>query len=111
VIWPQAPLPDPETARIFAERIHDGHPGKLLASGCAAPSDQHGDHDRAVTATLDRKLVASGYVLRCLGASVGPDASTPGQSQAGAGGYAPELLEAYFSDVESTLPAATVAAM
>lgn len=113
LVWLETPLPDPHTARIFAGRVHDEYPEKLLAYSCSSWSDRYGRRDTAALAALDRELAASGYALRCLGAAAGLSASAsalalPGT---GAGEYEPEQLEAYFNDVVSTLPGSLVAAM
>ena len=111
LLWFETPLPDPETARIFAGRIHDEYPETLLAYSCSSLSDRYGQRDSAARAVLDRELAASGYTLCCLGVTTGLNTSAPAETDASAGRDEPELLEAYFNDVASTLPGGMVAAV
>jgi isocitrate lyase len=61
VLWFETSTPDREEARLFAEAIHERHPGKLLAYNCSPSFNwrQHLDDD--AIAGFQRELAELGY--------------------------------------------------
>jgi isocitrate lyase len=61
VLWFETSTPDREEARLFAEAIHERHPGKLLAYNCSPSFNwrQHLDDD--AIASFQRELAELGY--------------------------------------------------
>jgi isocitrate lyase len=61
LIWCETSVPDLEDARRFAEAIHDGYPGKLLAYNCSPSFNWRAKLDDATIARFQRELGAMGY--------------------------------------------------
>jgi isocitrate lyase len=61
VLWFETSTPDLEEARLFAEAIHERHPGKLLAYNCSPSFNWRRHLDDATIARFQRELGAMGY--------------------------------------------------
>ncbi|MGA9161592.1 MAG: isocitrate lyase [Actinomycetota bacterium] len=61
VVWCETSTPDLDEARTFAEAIHEGFPGKLLAYNCSPSFNWRGHLDERTIAAFQRELGAMGY--------------------------------------------------
>jgi len=61
LIWVETGEPDLELAREFAERIHETHPGKLLAYNCSPSFNWRAHLDDERIAGFQRGLAEMGY--------------------------------------------------
>ncbi len=61
VLWCETSTPDLEQARAFAEAIHEGFPGKLLAYNCSPSFNWRANLDQDTIAMFQRELSAMGY--------------------------------------------------
>jgi isocitrate lyase len=61
LLWCETSEPNLAEARRFAEAIHDGHPGKLLAYNCSPSFNWKAKLDDASIARFQRELAAMGY--------------------------------------------------
>jgi isocitrate lyase len=61
LVWCETAKPDLEEAREFAEGIHAGFPGKLLAYNCSPSFNWKRKLDDAQIARFQRELAAMGY--------------------------------------------------
>ncbi|MCZ6795954.1 MAG: isocitrate lyase [Planctomycetota bacterium] len=61
LIWCETKTPDLEEARLFAEAIHERHPGKLLAYNCSPSFNWKKYLDDATIARFQDELGAMGY--------------------------------------------------
>jgi isocitrate lyase len=64
LIWCETATPDLEEARIFAERIRDQYPDKLLAYNCSPSFNWRKHLDDATIARFQRELGAMGYAFQ-----------------------------------------------
>ena len=64
LIWCETATPDLEQARIFAERIKDEYPDKLLAYNCSPSFNWRRHLDEATIARFQRELGAMGYAFQ-----------------------------------------------
>ena len=61
VLWCETSTPDIDEAREFAEKVHEAHPGKLLAYNCSPSFNWAKKLDAQQIATFQRELGAMGY--------------------------------------------------
>ena len=61
LVWCETSKPDLEEARRFAEAIHEGFPGKLLAYNCSPSFNWERNLDAHTIARFQRELGAMGY--------------------------------------------------
>jgi isocitrate lyase len=61
MLWWETSRPDLGAARIFAEAVHRGFPGKLLAYNCSPSFNWRANLDEATIARFQRDLGAMGY--------------------------------------------------
>jgi isocitrate lyase len=64
LIWCETATPDLEEARIFAERIREQYPDKLLAYNCSPSFNWRKHLDDATIARFQRELGAMGYAFQ-----------------------------------------------
>jgi isocitrate lyase len=64
LIWCETSTPDLEEARIFAERIHEQFPDKLLAYNCSPSFNWRKHLDDDTIAKFQRELGAMGYAFQ-----------------------------------------------
>jgi len=64
LIWCETATPDLEEARIFAERIKDRYPDKLLAYNCSPSFNWRKHLDDETIARFQRELGAMGYAFQ-----------------------------------------------
>jgi len=64
LIWCETATPDLEEARIFAERIKDEYPDKLLAYNCSPSFNWRKHLDDETIARFQRELGAMGYAFQ-----------------------------------------------
>jgi isocitrate lyase len=64
LIWCETSTPDLDEARIFAERIHEEYPGKLLAYNCSPSFNWRKHLDDDTIARFQRELGAMGYAFQ-----------------------------------------------
>ena len=64
LIWCETATPDLEEARIFAERIREQHPDKLLAYNCSPSFNWRKHLDDDTIAKFQRELGAMGYAFQ-----------------------------------------------
>ena len=64
LIWCETATPDLEEARIFAERIKDEYPDKLLAYNCSPSFNWRKHLDDETIACFQRELGAMGYAFQ-----------------------------------------------
>ena len=64
LIWVETGEPDLELAREFAERIHETHPGKLLAYNCSPSFNWRAHLDDATIARFQKELASYGYAFQ-----------------------------------------------
>jgi isocitrate lyase len=64
LIWCETATPDLEEARIFAERIKDKYPDKLLAYNCSPSFNWRKHLDDETIARFQRELGAMGYAFQ-----------------------------------------------
>jgi isocitrate lyase len=64
LIWCETATPDLEQARIFAERIKDRYPDKLLAYNCSPSFNWRKHLDDETIARFQRELAAMGYAFQ-----------------------------------------------
>jgi isocitrate lyase len=61
LIWCETSTPDLAEAALFAEAIHEVHPGKMLAYNCSPSFNWKRHLDDATIATFQKELGAMGY--------------------------------------------------
>jgi isocitrate lyase len=61
LIWCETSTPDLAEAALFAEAIHEAHPGKMLAYNCSPSFNWKRHLDDATIATFQKELGAMGY--------------------------------------------------
>ena len=61
LIWCETSTPDLDEAAMFAEAIHEQHPGKMLAYNCSPSFNWKRHLDDATIATFQKELGAMGY--------------------------------------------------
>jgi isocitrate lyase len=64
VLWCETPTPDLAEAAQFAEAIHSGFPGKLLAYNCSPSFNWEKNLDAHTIAKFQRELAAMGYAFQ-----------------------------------------------
>jgi isocitrate lyase len=64
LIWCETSTPDLEEARVFAERIKDEYPDKLLAYNCSPSFNWRKHLDDGTIARFQRELGAMGYAFQ-----------------------------------------------
>jgi isocitrate lyase len=64
LLWCETSTPDLEQAKVFAERIHEQFPDKLLAYNCSPSFNWRAHLDDETIASFQRELGAMGYAFQ-----------------------------------------------